>query len=363
MSDERFMRIALRLAEATIGQTSPNPVVGAVIVKNGEIIGMGAHLKTGGNHAEVHAIDMAGDQACGATLYVTLEPCSYQGRTPPCTELIIKSGLQRVVIATEDLNKQVNGINQLQEAGIEVKTGVLKKEAEQMNECFFHYIQTKKPYVTLKTAMSLDGKIATNTGESKWITGEEARLDAHTYRRTHDAILVGVGTVIADNPKLTMRLKTGSKKNPLRIILDTHLRTPLGATVVTNGEAATWIVVGSRVSNQAKEPYLQYDHVSILQLDEKVICIKQVLDLLGEREVTSLLVEGGAEINGSFLQEKTFNQLVVYLAPMLIGGETAPTSYAGQGFAQLAESPKLSIKYMERLGEDMKIVASNKKEE
>jgi|SRR5690625_2430489 len=363
MSDEKFMQLALNLAKETIGQTSPNPVVGAVIVKDGDIVGFGAHFKTGEKHAEVHAIHMAGDEARGSTLYVTLEPCSHQGRTPPCTDLIIKSGVRRVVIAAKDPNKQVNGIKILQAAGIDVKTGVLQDEAQKINALFFHFIKTKRPYVTLKTAMSLDGKIATKTGESKWITGKTARFDAHTYRHSHDGILVGVETVIADDPSLTTRLKVGAGRNPVRIILDTHLRTPLDASVITDPEASTWIIVGNKVTEEAKKLFLQSDQVRIIQLKDETIRIPEVLDVLGQNEITSLFVEGGATVNGSFLQERMFNQLIVYMAPKLIGGYGAPTSFLGTGFASLAEVPSLSILQVEQVGEDIKIVATYKGEE
>jgi len=363
MSDEKFMQFALSLAEETIGQTSPNPVVGAALVKNGNIVGFGVHLKAGEKHAEVHAIDMAGDEARGSTLYVTLEPCSHQGRTPPCTDLIIKNGVSRVVIAAKDPNKQVNGVKILRDAGISVETGILEEEANRINAPFFHFIQTKRPYVTLKTAMSLDGKIATKTGESKWITGETARFDAHAYRHSHDGILVGVETVIADDPSLTTRLKTGAGRNPVRIILDTHLRTPLDANVVTAPEASTWIIVGNKVTEEAKIQFLQYEHVSIIQLKDETIRIPEVLDVLGQKEITSLLVEGGATVNSSFLQEKMFNQLIVYMAPKLISGYGAPTSILGTGFESLAEVPSLSIQQVEQLDEDIKIVATYKGEE
>lgn len=356
MSDKEYMQYALELAKKTIGQTSPNPVVGAVIVKNNQIVGFGVHLHAGDKHAEVHAINMAKEHAKDATLYVTLEPCSHHGKTPPCTELIIKSGIKRVVIATRDPNEHVFGIIHLQEAGIEVKIGILEKEASDMNQPFFHYIQTKRPYITLKTAISFDGKIATKTGESKWITGEKARFDAHTYRHTHDAILVGVNTVITDNPSLTTRLKKGRGRNPIRVILDTHLRTPLDANVIIDGQSETWIFVGKHVTEDAKQCYIKHKQVRIIQLKEDKIYISKMLDVLGEKGVMSLFVEGGATVNGAFLQEKMFNRLVLYMAPMLIGGD-APSAFLGKGFASLGETPSLSIKKVEQLGTDFKIEA------
>src|SRR5690625_1050476 len=213
------MNFALTLASMATAQTSPNPPVGAVVVKNGEILGFGAHLKAGEAHAEVHALEMAGAKAKGATIYVTLEPCSHHGSTPPCVDLIIERGITRVVVAVLDPNQKVvgSGIAKLKQAGLNVEVGILQKEAEQVNKAFFHYITTQTPFVTVKTAISLDGKTKTATGESKCITGEEARLDVHRYRHVHDAILVGVNTVIADNPSLTTRLPNGGK-NPVRTI-------------------------------------------------------------------------------------------------------------------------------------------------
>lgn len=213
MNDEYYMTLALHLARGTLGQTSPNPVVGAVVVKDHQIVGMGAHLKAGEPHAEVHAIRMAGDKAKAATLYVTLEPCSHYGKTPPWADLIVASEMKKVVIATTDPNRKVadKGIEKLKNAGIEVEVGLLQQEAQELNKVFFYHIQTGLPYVTLKTAVSLDGKTATVSGESKWITGEEARADVHQFRHQHDGILVGVNTVITDNPSLTTRLPGGGK--------------------------------------------------------------------------------------------------------------------------------------------------------
>lgn len=258
MQDEDYMRLALDLAKSTQGQTSPNPVVGAVIVKNHQIIGMGAHLKAGEPHAEVHAIGMAGEKAKGATLYVTLEPCSHFGKTPPCSNLVIATGIKKVFVATTDPNPQVagTGIERMRQAGIEVEIGLLQEEAREVNKLFFYNIRTGLPYVTLKSAVSLDGKTATITGESKWITGEEARADVHQLCHEHDAILVGVNTVLIDDPSLTARIKNGAK-NPIRVILDTHLRTPLNAKVINDKAAPTWIVTGSDISDEQQRMFEQ----------------------------------------------------------------------------------------------------------
>ncbi|MFZ3579461.1 bifunctional diaminohydroxyphosphoribosylaminopyrimidine deaminase/5-amino-6-(5-phosphoribosylamino)uracil reductase RibD [Virgibacillus sp. DJP39] len=359
MNDQAYMEAALNLAKSVHGQTSPNPPVGAVIVKNGAIIGMGAHMKAGEAHAEVHALRMAGSNAENATIYVTLEPCSHYGKTPPCADAIIESGIKRVVIATKDENPKVagEGIKKLQQANISVELGVGKESADELYIPFFHYAATKTPYVTVKSATSLDGKTATVTGASKWITGEQARADVHRYRDENDAILVGVNTVIADDPQLTTRLSNGGGKNPTRIILDTHLRTPQKAKVVTDGEADTWIFTGKTVPKEKLDYFSGNSGVTITQLDTDVIDINQVLKHLGREGIMTLYVEGGAAINGSFLKMNKINQLITYIAPKLIGGKDAPTSIAGQGIESIDDALQLEVKSHEMLGDDLKIIS------
>ncbi|WP_027407656.1 bifunctional diaminohydroxyphosphoribosylaminopyrimidine deaminase/5-amino-6-(5-phosphoribosylamino)uracil reductase RibD [Anoxybacteroides tepidamans] len=355
--DERYMRLALELAKTASGQTSPNPVVGAVVVKNGEIVGFGAHLKAGEPHAEVHAVRMAGDKARGATVYVTLEPCSHFGKTPPCADLLVETGVARVVVATTDPNPLVagKGIEKLKRAGIEVVVGILKEEADELNRVFFHYIKTKTPFVTLKYASSLDGKIATTTGDSKWITSEEARQDVHRYRSMNDAILVGVNTVIADDPRLTTRLPEGGK-NPIRIILDTHLRTPLDANVINDAEAETWLIVGSQVPDERIALY-EKPHVHMIQMNEPTINIHELLRSLGERGITSLFVEGGSRVHDSFVRAHAFQEIVAYFAPKLIGGSEAPSPVGGIGFTHMKDVAELIITRVETIGPDIKVVA------
>lgn len=362
MNDKYYMNIALNLARTVSGQTSPNPPVGSVVVKDGEVLGFGAHLKAGEAHAEVHALNMAGDNAIGATIYVTLEPCSHHGRTPPCADLIVEKGISRAVIAVTDPNEKVagRGIEKLRAAGIEVEIGVAEEEAAKINSVFFHYTNTKTPYVTMKSAVSLDGKTATVTGDSKWITGEAARLDVHHYRHTHDAILVGVETVIADNPSLTTRIPNGGK-NPTRVILDTSLRTPLDAAVLNDQQADTWIFTGKDVTGQAMALFKEKSGVDVIQLEQ--LTIENVLYDLGTKGIMSLFVEGGATVNGSFLEEGRINQLITYMAPKLIGGKTAPTSIEGKGFQTMADTFSLDIKDVEMIGQDIKIIAEPRKEE
>jgi len=360
MKDQYYMNLAVNLAKSTAGQTSPNPVVGAVIVKENQIIGMGAHLKAGEPHAEVHAIRMAGDKAKDAVLYVTLEPCSHFGKTPPCSDLVIKTGIKKVFVATTDPNPQVagKGIERMKKAGIEVEVGLMQQEARELNKVFFYNIQTGLPFVTLKSAVSLDGKTATVTGESKWITSEEARRDVHEFRHLHDGILVGVNTVIKDNPSLTVRLPAGGK-NPIRIILDTYLRTPAEAVIMTDQKAPVWIIVGSEVPESRMETFKSLG-IEVIRMAAPRISIKDMLKVLGERGITSLFVEGGSEVHGSFLKEQAFQQLITYIAPKLIGGKLAPSSFGGLGFETMDEVMELTINQIDRIGNDLRIIAAPK---
>lgn len=357
MNDSDYMALAINLASATKGQTSPNPQVGAVLVKDGQIIGMGAHLKAGEPHAEVHAISMAGEKAEGATLYVTLEPCSHFGKTPPCSNLVIESGIKKVFVASVDPNPLVGGagVKKMLEAGIDVQVGLMEEEAKALNKVFFHYISTGLPYVTLKSATSLDGKIATVAGESQWITGEEARKDVHQFRHAHDAILVGVNTVIKDNPSLTTRLEAGGK-NPVRIILDNTLRTPLESRITNDGAAETIIVTGAHAEPERIKQFTELG-IEIIKLETEKVGIPDMLKKLGDRGITSVYVEGGAEVHGSFLKEKAFQRVITYIAPKLLGGKNAPAAYGGAGIARLEDTVPLEIKDVKQIGQDIRIIA------
>lgn len=358
MNDIDYMKLALQLAESTRGQTSPNPMVGSVVVKNGAIVGMGAHLKAGEGHAEVQALNMAGDQAEGGTIYVTLEPCSHYGKTPPCADLIIERGLKRVVVATGDPNPAVagRGLVKLRQAGLEVVFGVCQAEADALNEVFFHYMRHVTPFVTVKSAMTLDGKTATVTGKSKWITGAAAREDVHRYRHTHDAILVGIGTVLADNPSLTTRLPGGGK-NPIRIVLDRTLRIPLDALLIQGQEAPTWILTREEAPLE-KQKELEQFGIEVIRLPDD--SIQTALQVLGSKGVTSLFVEGGAEVNGSFLKERAINQFIMYMAPKLFGGQSAATVIGGEGFSEVEDALELDIIEVATVGADIKVVARMK---
>lgn len=354
---QNYMKLAIDLAKAAEGQTSPNPVVGAVIVKNNEIVGLGAHLKAGEPHAERHALKMAGEKAKGATMYVTLEPCSHYGRTPPCADGIIEAGIEEVYIASRDPNPEVSGrgIEKLKKAGIRVITDVMKEDADELNRVFFHYMKTGTPYVTLKSATSIDGKIATSSGESKWITNEKSRADAHQLRHKHDGILVGINTVLADDPSLTTRI-TGGGKNPVRIVLDTRLQIPEDATIVTDELAPTWIFTTLQACEEKRARLQQYKHVKVFEMSDEKIDIPLLLQRLGKEGITSLLVEGGGTINDSFLRADAFNEVIVYLAPIIISGKKSLSSFAGEGISSLAAASKLTLKTVEQLDGDLKLV-------
>jgi len=357
--DNHYMKLAIQMAKETIGQTAPNPVVGCVIVNNGEIVGLGAHLKAGEAHAERHALEMAQEKADGASMYVTLEPCSHHGRTPPCADAVIEAGVSKVIVASTDPNPQVagEGITRMRKAGIEVILGVMKEEADELNRVFFHYMQSSKPYVTLKMATSIDGKIATSSGESQWITGDQARLDGHRLRHEHDAIIVGVDTVIQDDPTLTTRLDQGGK-NPVRIVLDRTLRTPLNSNIVTDQKAPTWIVTTSSADEKKKREFEKLG-VELIVLDDEYISISSMLTALAGRQITSVLVEGGGHVNDSFLRSGDFQRVVKYMAPILIGGEKARSSFSGNGIRNLNDAPRLEMKSMEQIGNDVKFVFYN----
>lgn len=356
MEHREYMELALRLAEAARGQTNPNPAVGCVLVKDGQIVGMGSHLRAGEAHAEVQALRMAGEAAQGAVAYVTLEPCSHYGRTPPCADALIGQGIQRVVVAMLDPNPLVagQGIARLENAGIEVLTGIGEVEAKRINESFVKFITTKRPFVTVKTAMTLDGKVATYAGSSRWITGEEARLEVHRMRHEHDAILVGVNTVLTDDPKLTTRLALGGK-NPIRVIVDTTLRIQPDAKVLTDGEAPTWIFTTER-ADRVKWKQLEEMGIRVFSTGDDVkVNIDQLLSLLGEQQISSLLVEGGSQINSAFLHARAIDKIVSYVAPKLIAGQGAPTPFGGLGIEEMDDAISLADLSFEQIGNDIKI--------
>lgn len=355
-ADTRWMRRALRLALRGQGRTSPNPMVGAVIVKAGQLIGQGHHKQVGGPHAEIWAIRQAGENARGATIYVTLEPCSHHGRTPPCTDALIQSGLARVVAAVEDPNPQVsgNGLRKLQEAGIEVEVGLLADEARRLNAPYFKHTTTGLPLVSLKTAMSLDGKIATAAGESRWITGDKARALGHRLRAIHDAVLVGVGTVLADDPRLTVREARG--RTPLRVIVDSRARTPAEAALLTADEIPPVIAVTEDAPGERLEA-LQQAGAEIWKMPSRrgQVDLRALMKRLGERQVQSVLVESGGTLTAGLLDADLADRVYFFVAPRLIGGAEAPGPVGGAGVAKLSEAWRLENMRVRRVGEDVLI--------
>ena len=318
--DEKYMRMALSLAEMGKGQTSPNPVVGAVLVNDHRIVGFGAHLKAGKAHAEVHALTMAGPEAKGSTLYVTLEPCAHYGKTPPCADAVVAAGVNRVVVAVEDPFSKVagQGIVRMREAGLQVDVGCLQEEAQAQNAAFLHYARTGLPFVTVKLAATLDGMIATNTGDSFYVTGEASRTMVHELRDQVDVVLVGVKTVLADNPRLTVRLVQGGK-NPVRAVLDTNLQTPLDAQVLS-ADAPTILFCGPQAPKEAQERLINKGAVVVrTKMIQGRLDLVSVLQHLAAMGFLHVLVEGGATAAGSFLQSQLASEIWMFHAPKLLG--------------------------------------------
>ncbi|WP_101696885.1 bifunctional diaminohydroxyphosphoribosylaminopyrimidine deaminase/5-amino-6-(5-phosphoribosylamino)uracil reductase RibD [Clostridium minihomine] len=356
MTDSEYMRLALQLAEQGCGYVNPNPMVGAVLVKNGHIIGQGCHERYGSPHAERNALASCTESPEGATLYVTLEPCCHFGKTPPCTEAILQSGIRKVVVGSHDPNPLVagKGIKQLRNLGVEVEKGVLKKECDKLNEVFFHFIQTGTPYVVLKYAMTMDGKSAAYTGESKWITGEAARRRVHQDRHRYSAVMTGIGTILADNPLLTCRIEGG--RNPLRILCDTHLRTPLTSQIATTAKKVPTIIATCCTDFKRQEPYFTAG-CRILMIPEKDghLDLGQLMKKLGEEKIDSILLEGGGILNWSALQSGIVNKVQAYIAPKLFGGTNGKTPVAGVGVPSPQDAFFLTNGTVACVGEDILI--------
>jgi len=353
------MRIALRLAARGVGKTSPNPVVGAVVVKNGHVVGKGYHKKTGGPHAEIHALEAAGTDAEDATLYVTLEPCNHSGRTPPCTAAIVRNGIRRVVVGCSDPNPRVDGggAEYLQSQGIRVDVGILEEKCFRLNEPFIKHVTTGLPLVVAKMAASLDGKIATRIGDSCWISNERSRRFVHSLRDAVDAILVGVGTVVADNPRLTTRLPHKKGKNSLRIILDTYLRTPPDSFVVSQTQDAPTLIATGPKPYKKRKVAMERLGVEILPLPlvRGRVSLAELLNHLGNRDITSLLVEGGAEVHGGFFYDKLVDKVYIFFAPKIIGGNSAVTMVGGIGVQTVPEASLLRDVRFRRFDNDIMI--------
>jgi diaminohydroxyphosphoribosylaminopyrimidine deaminase/5-amino-6-(5-phosphoribosylamino)uracil reductase len=353
------MKLALRLASKGAGWVSPNPMVGAVVVKSGQVVGRGYHRRAGLPHAEIEALQVAGESARGADLYVTLEPCNHQGRTPPCTQAILAAGVRRVIIATRDPNPQVTGggADFLAAQGVDVTVGLLEAEGRRLNEAWFHWVETGRPWVLAKAACSLDGRIATATGESQWLTGEAARAYGHRLRHRLDAILVGIGTALADNPQLTARLPRGRSQDPIRVVLDSRLRLPLDSKLVKlNSPAPTWVATTGQAPPDTIRA-LQDRGVEVLVLPAEAgrVSLPALLQHLGERQVQSLLVEGGAETLGAFFDQRLVQQFNFFYAPKILGGVKAPAAVGGQGVTHLGEAHIARHLSIRRLGVDLLI--------
>ncbi len=358
--DAHWMRRALDLAKRGRFGTSPNPMVGAVVLDpQGELAGEGYHAAFGGPHAEVIALREAGARARGGSLFVTLEPCVHHGKTPPCVDAIISSGVRRVVVAMRDPNPHAaGGVERLRAEGVDVNVGGDTNGARALNRRWLTWVQERRPWVTLKAAVSLDGRIATRTGQSKWITGEAARQRGLELREEHDAILVGVDTILADNPRLTRRLGLNRTGSWHRVVLDSRLRTPSQATIVQSDPDLTIIV---HTPNAGREDRKRLESAGVHLIESPAdqtgrVDVHQLLTRLGQRGVAALLVEGGAKVHGSFVDRDLVDEVVVFIAPILIGG-TAPAAVAGTGFADLSLAPRLRFEGIERHGDDLELRA------
>jgi len=362
LNDEYWMKRALSLARRGLGSTSPNPMVGAVIVKNGEIIGEGYHQRFGGPHAEVNAIQDAKGDLKGATLYVTLEPCCHRGKkTPPCLNTLLKYEWKRVVIGTLDPNRKVNGrsVAALKQKGVETEVGVLEEECRKLNEAYFKHIQTGVPFVTLKFAQTLDGRIATATGDSRWISSEMSLKWAHRLRSIHDAVLVGVGTVLKDDPQLTVRLVKG--RSPVRVAADSRLRIPMNAKLLKEQEIAPTIIAATAQADKDKLASLRQMGIEIMVVREDregMVDLGDLLDNLGKRNISSVLVEGGATTITSFVRQGLADRVVVIVAPRIMG--KGIEAVGDLGIREVSRALKLSFDKIYRKGQDLVIEASTK---
>lgn len=350
------MAMALRLARRRLGRTSPNPVVGAVIVKDGVVVGEGYHRAAGEPHAEVEAIRAAGSNAHGAEMYVTLEPCNHHGRTPPCTQAILEAGIKKVWYGMRDPNPGVRGggAQTLREAGIEVVGHVIEQRCSRINEVYITNVTLKRPFVYLKLAMSLDGRIATRTGESHWITSDAARRKVHRLRDRVSAIMVGIGTILADNPSLTTRLPEGGGIDPVRIVADSKLRTPLDAKIFNDVSPAGVIIATSKNPPSDRKSALEKRGAVVLTTcGEDRVDLHDLLRKLYRRGITSVLIEGGASLAWTAIQERAVDRCLFFYAPVIIGGDDAPCGIGGAGISRLEEAPRLTEVEVTRVGTDI----------
>lgn len=357
------MKRAIDLAKKGKGEVNPNPLVGAVIVKDGEIIGEGHHKKLGGKHAEINALDSCKEKIEGGILYVNLEPCTHYGKTSPCVDRIIEEGISEVFISMKDPNPEVygRGIKKLRENGIKVYIGLLEEESKRLNEIFIKHMKSEYPFIVLKGGISLDGKIATKTGESMWITGEKSRNHAHGLRDKYSGILVGIETVIKDNPRLTCRIENG--KNPVRIVLDSNLRIPINSKILKKQDSGKTIIATLKNSNSEKKQKLSEMGIKVIEIEEERgrINLKKLFKRLKDMDIDSILIEGGGTVNYSLLESDLIDKLYLYIAPKIIGGKDSKNFVAGEGVDELAESFNFNIENIQSLGEDILLEAYRKR--
>ncbi|MBI3027019.1 bifunctional diaminohydroxyphosphoribosylaminopyrimidine deaminase/5-amino-6-(5-phosphoribosylamino)uracil reductase RibD [Candidatus Woesearchaeota archaeon] len=345
------MEIAIKLAEKGRGLTSPNPMVGCIIVKRGRIVGKGYHRKAGTEHAEVMALQDAGKKSINSTLYVNIEPCSHWGRTPPCTEKIVEAGVREVIIGMEDPNTLVDGFKELKFRGLKTKINILEKEAKKLNETYIKYMRTKKPFVTLKVAMSADGKIATSTGDSKYITSKEARAYVHQLRSEVDAVMVGLNTVVRDDPELTPRLFKG--KDPMKIVVDSNLKIPKSSNLMK--DPAKLIIATSNKAPKNELKKLQQKGVNVIVTKSKngMVDLQDLTKQLGKHEITSVMIEGGSHLNSSAIKDGIVDKVLIFTAPKIIGNGIGPI--AGLGIKKINKAINLKNPVCRRIGNDMLI--------
>lgn len=353
------MEMALLLAERGRGFTSPNPMVGAVVVKDGKVVGKGWHQKYGEAHAEVNAINDAGENARGADIYVTLEPCNHTGKTPPCTEKILSAGIKRVFSAMDDPNPNVNGggNDYLRSKGVEVFTGICEKAARKQNEAFVKYIQTKRPFVLVKCASTLDGRTATRAGDSKWITNEESRRHVHELRHIYDAIMVGIGTVKADNPRLTARVEGRGAKDPVRVILDPFLDIDPGASVFDPNSSAGTVIMCNESASEDRAAVLASERTTIVRVKDKcgMLDLEEVMKMLGEMRLTSVLVEGGSTVIASSFAAGVVDKVSIFYAPVILGGDDGFPVCRGKGPEFMRDGIRLKDVTVHHFGDDVMI--------
>ena len=367
MTHEDYMRRALELAALGEGHVSPNPMVGCVVVKDGRVIAEGYHEKVGEYHAERNALLRCTEDPAGADLYVTLEPCCHYGRTPPCTEIIIEKKIGRVFVAALDVNPLVagRGVQILRDAGIDVEVGLLEEEAIALNEVFYHFFETHRPFVAMKYAMTFDGKIACHTGDSQWITNEQSRQYVHGLRKKYSSILVGIGTALADDPMLNCRTEDGV--DPVRIVLDTGLRLPPESNLVrTAKDIPTWVITCEKTlaseSGRAAKASLEAAGAEVLSAGTESVDLPNLLESLAERKIDSVLVEGGGTINAGFLEQGLVDRVYAFLGPKLVGGKDSRTPVEGRGVDRMSDAAELEQIQIERFGEDVLLTGRVRKE-